>query len=704
MGSTTAELLLEIGCEEIPARMIGAASKELERRLLEILADAGLAHGPARSWSGSRRFAVWVDAVVGRQNDRSEQILGPPAKIAFGADGAPSRAALGFARKQGIDAERLKRIDTDRGSYVGYLSERQGKTLGEVLAEQLPAKVGSMTFPKTMRWADGTHRWVRPVHWILALHGPKTLKLTMFGIESGNCSRGHRFRSSGPVEIDSPANYVAALEEAGVVVAPAERRERLTTMLAGAADAAGGVLVEDQPLLDEVADLVEWPGVVVGQFDAGYLELPTELLSTTLRHHQKCFSLVDKSGRALAAFLAIANTDEDPDGHIQRGNEWVVGGRLEDARFFWREDLRTTLDARTNGLAGMMFHAKVGDFAEKIRRMESLVRRFGERLGLDAATIEQAATAAALCKNDLLTGTVGEFPELQGQVGGLMLRAEEQPAAVAQAVYEHYRPAGASDRLPETVPGGLVSMADKLDSIASLIGAGETPTGSRDPLGLRRASSGVFRIVIDAGWNISINSLAEISSGGEAVADYLADRLKHALRETGATSNEIQSVCRPGAVGTADWRDWALADIGKRLASIGGVRDRADFDQLVDLTKRVDNILTKSEPAFEQAAASASATEHREDQTPAIRLAEKLAGDAVELERLVGERRYDAVVDLLAGYVEPVEQFFVDVLVVDKDNPAATLARRDLLKALHDLLTGCFDLRELAGQAERRVS
>jgi len=681
--------------------MIAAASRELQRRLVEILDNAELEHGDAVSWGGSRRLAVCVEAVCGRQQDRDEQVLGPPAKIAFKDDGNPTPAATGFARKQGIDPQQLKRIETDRGDYAGFKRRQEGKTVGQVLAGELPARVASMPFPKSMRWTDGTHRWVRPVHWVLALHGKTTLELSLFGIQSGNRSMGHRFRSSGALTIKSPESYIAALERAAVLVEPAKRRERVAALLDAAATRAGGTLVGDSRLIDEVSNLVEWPGVVLGHFEKNFLELPAELLATTLRHHQKCFSLVDRDGKALPAFLAVANTDTDPGGHIQRGNEWVVGGRLEDAAFFWREDRRKPLDALSADLGDVVFHAKAGSFGDKITRMETLTRKLGETVEIEAAEIDHAARAALLCKNDLLTGTVGEFPELQGQVGGLLLRAENQPAAVAQAVYEHYRPAGANDALPESVAGRIVSIADKLDSITSLIGAGETPTGSRDPLALRRAASGAFRIIADSGWDLSVQTLAGLCAGGEPLADFLADRLRHYLRETGATENEIRAVQRPD-IRPAEWRDWPLGDIAARLAAIAQVRDRNDFEQLADLTKRVDNILTKSEPAFAAAEAAVQGAGFSETEAAAQELAAAIATGATRLAALLEQRNYSAIVDLLAGYVDPVERFFADVLVVDKNNPAATLARRDLLQSLHALLTDCFDLRELAGQAERK--
>ena len=696
--SARATLLLEIGCEEIPARMITAASRELERRVLEILDEAGLAHGPAESWSGPRRLAVAVQGVSGRQQDRDELVLGPPAKVAFDADGKPTPAALGFAKKQGIVADQLQRTKTERGDYAAFRRQTTGKAVGEVLAARLPAQVTSMPFPKTMRWADGAHRWVRPVHWVVALHGKKILQLELFGVRSGRSSMGHRFQTDKPVKIGSPASYVDDLKRACVLVDPAARRNSLSELLSAAAQEAGGQVVEDDRLLDEVADLVEWPGVVVGRFDERFLELPGELLATTLRHHQKCFSLVDAGGNPMAAFLAVANTNDDPQGHVRRGNEWVVGGRLDDARFFWREDRRAPLEQRTEDLAGVVFHAKVGNFHEKAERIAALAGRLGKVVGSDDATIEHAVTAAWLCKNDLLTRTVGEFPELQGQVGGLMLRAEQCPEAVAQGVYEHYRPAGANDALPASETGALVSVADKLDSIASLIGAGETPTGSRDPLGLRRAGSGVFRIVGDRDWDLSVRALSELCKGDEALGDFLAERLVRFWADGGWAATEIRAVTRD-QIDATGWRAWRLADIEARLAAIARVRERVDFEQLADLTKRVDNILTKGREAFESAAAEARAVDFTEDQPSALALAEMLAGNGDVLDRYIEDRRYNDVVDLLAGFVEPVEVFFDNVLVVDPANPAATLGRRDLLAALREWLTRCFDIRELAGQA-----
>lgn len=695
-------LLIEIGCEEIPSRMIPAAAEELGRIVTRVLDQASLGHGATQAWGGSRRLAVRVEAVQGRQSDREELVLGPPAAVAFDSAGRPTRAAVGFAGKQGVDPARLSVVETDKGRYAGIARRIEGATLGEVLARDLPAAVEGMSFPKSMRWADGARRWVRPVHWVLALHGGRTLPLELFGVAAAGQTRGHRFLGAGPVDVPDPDSYEANLERAKVVADPARRRRLLAEALERAARGLSGRLIEDPELLEEVADLVEWPGVVAGRFDGAFLELPHELLVTTLRHHQKCFSLRDATGRLLPAFLAVANTDRDPRGHVRRGNEWVVGGRLEDARFFWREDRKRPLAERGPRLEAVVFHARLGSYADKARRMEGLARALAHHLALDDAAVEHCANAARLAKNDLVTGTVGEFPELQGRVGGLLLSAEGKPEKVARAVYAHYQPLGPGDELPPTEEGCVVSVADKLDSVARLIEAGELPTGSKDPFAIRRASGGVFRVALERDWPVSLRQLATLGGGGEACLGFLLERLQNFLRERGATANEIQAVLRP-RVDPEAALDWDLPDIGARLAAIGTVRQRPDFALLADLTKRVDNILNKGREILEAACREAGGPDgFAEDKPAALRLADLTSRNSERIDERARARDYRAVVDLLAEFVEPVERFFVDVLVLDPKNPKATLHRKELLAQLGGALTRCFDIRELAGQAERR--
>ncbi len=699
----TAPLLVEIGCEEVPARMIRGAAADLLAVLCAILDDAGLSRGGGRAMGGSRRIAARIEGVDGRQADRREEVLGPPVAAAFTADGAPGPAALGFARKHGVEPAALRPVTTERGAYVGFTRTVTGLSVGEVLASTLPRAVAGMSFPKSMRWGDGTRRFVRPIHWILALHGDTALDLEIFGVRSQKRSLGHRFLSTGPVDVAHADAYPTALLEAFVVVDVEERQTRLQKMLEARASEAGGEMVLDRALLEEVADIVEWPGVVVGRFEEAFLDLPREVLVTTLRHHQKCFS-VHSGDRLLPVFLAVANTDRDGKGHVRRGNEWVVGGRLADARFFWTEDRKVPLAGRSEKLRKIVVHARCGSYADKAERLQDLARRIARKLGVDPGATEHAAEAARLSKNDLTTGLVGEFPELQGIIGGLLLREEGQPDAVARGVYEHYAPTGAEDSLPLTVSGSIVSVADKLDAVGQLVRAGEVPTGSRDPFGLRRALSGVFRIVEGRGWGLTLADLASLAGGDPEVEAFVQDRFAQALRERGFSVNEIQAVLR-FQISATEFTTWTFDDIVARLDAIRTVRGREDFQHLVDLTKRVDNILVKGAREIERAIQLASGLDGYVEREPAALALAALIEEALpKMRKSSDAKRYRETVEIMSGFIEPVDRFFAEVLVIDPRNPDATFYRKELLASrLKPLLTQYFDIRELAGQAEKRT-
>ncbi len=698
-----AALLLEIGCEEIPARMIPRAASDLATALVAILDGAGLAHGSATAWGGSRRLAVRVEAVAERQADREETVLGPARAAAFDASGAPTRAALGFAGKHGIDPAGLSEIRTDRGAYVGFARRVSGSSLGQILAGALPGAVRGMSFPKTMRWGTGVERWVRPVHRLVALHGSEVLALTLFGVESGRATAGHRFLAAGPVVLAHADDYVDALARARVVADPARRRAILAHALDEAARSLDGRVVADARLLDEVADLVEWPGVVVGTFDPAHLGLPREILATTLRHHQKCFCVETPSASLCAGFLAVANTDRDPAGHVRRGNEWVVAGRLDDARFFWTEDRKRPLAARASALESVVFHARAGSYAAKARRLEQLARTLARELDLSDERVERSAQAAALCKCDLVTGIVGEFPELQGIAGGLLLREEGRPEEIWRAVYEHYRPLGPDDTIPETPGGRIVSVVDKLDTLAQLFAAGERASGSRDPLGLRRAGNGILRVLLECGWPIPLAWLVDHAGGSPEVREFLEERMAALFREDGYSTNEILAMLRP-RLGDAEPLAWPLADMRARLEAIARVRDREDFRKLVKLTERVDNILSKNADEMQRVVDGSAAPRHVESAAAALALAERIARAEARLGVLAAERGYAAIVEALAEFIDPVERFFVDCLVLDAADPSASASRFGLLVRLRSLLTRYFDVRELAGEAGRRGS
>jgi glycyl-tRNA synthetase beta chain len=555
-----------------------------------------------------------------------------------------------------------------------------------------------MTFPKTMRWGAGTFRFVRPVHWVVALHGAGVIELEVLGAASGRASDGHRFLAPGPIVIAHVDRYVEALRAAHVLVEPADRRAALTTALDAAAHAVGGKVVRDDALLDEVVDLVEWPGVVAGRFDASFLDLPQEILVTTLKHHQKSFSVRGQDG-LLPAFLSVANTDRDPAGHVRRGNEWVVVGRLDDARFFWDEDRKRPLASRVDDLKRVTFHKKLGSYEDKTRRMMALTEAIARKLGASLVEAGSAADAARMSKADLVTGLVGEFPELQGIVGGLILRAEDAPVDVAAAVAEHYKPAGADDSIPATAAGCVVAVADRLDTITGLIRAGETPTGSRDPFGLRRATGGVFRILAERAWPISMQDLFWWAEQDTKVYVFLQERLNNWLADRGFTTNEIEAV-RRSKVSPTDFDRWPLATILARLDVVSTLRGRSDFAKLIELTKRVDNILAQQPEVLERAFANEADFRHEESHESALALQRAHDASSPRVQAASDAKDFSAVIDHLGGLVAPVAKFFDDVLVLDPANPAATRWRCELLAKVRTTVTRDFDIRELAGQAD----
>ncbi len=682
--------LLELGCEEIPARMIAAGAEELRTRVVAVLDAGGFAHGASVAWGGTRRLAVSVESVVGSLPGKDEVVLGPPATVAFKDDGQLTPAGAGFAKKQGIDPSTLQKMETDKGVYAGFRRAVGERTLQQVLATALPAAIAGMSFPKMMRWGVGTHRFVRPVQWVVALHGAAVVDLELMGATSGRASDGHRFLAPGPVAIAAADRYVETLRAAHVLVEPEARRQAMLDALKKAAESLGGEVVEDETLLDEVVELVEWPGVVAGRFDGSFLELPPEILVTTLKHHQKSFSVRGKDG-LLPAFLSVANTDRDPAGHVRRGNEWVVVGRLEDARFFWGEDRKRTLASRLDDLKRVTFHKKLGSYEDKTRRVTALAAAIAGRLGSTVSDAALASGAAQLAKADLVTGLVGEFPELQGIVGGLLLRAEGVPAALAEAVAEHYKPASAEDSIPATAAGCVVAVADRLDTMSGLIGAGETPTGSRDPFGLRRAAGGVFRIFAERAWPLTLADLASLTGQDAKFSAFQRDRLENWLLDRGYSANEIAAVRRP-RVSPEVFDHWPIGEILERLEVVGTLRGRSDFARLVELTKRVDNILASAPDAspvadYVETDVSALALQRTHEALEPLILAASAAND------------FAAVIEHVGGLVDPVAKFFDDVLVLDPRNPGATRWRCDLLAAIRTTVTRDFDIRELAGQA-----
>jgi glycyl-tRNA synthetase beta chain len=558
--------LLEIGTEEIPDWMIPAALEHL-RGLFEKLA---LPAENVRLDATPRRLVLRAEGLPVKQADREERVQGP-------AKSAPAQAVAGFARKQGVEARDLKIEVTPKGEYYTLLRKVEGRKTIDILAEALPGIVLGIYFPKTMYWTGkGGARFIRPIRWLVALLGEDIVPFEIAGVRSGNLTSGHRRLGAREVVV-SCADYEQRLRDHFVILSADERREKIRAGMAG--------VKPDAALLETLVYLTEYPTPITGSFDARYLDLPEEVLITVMRHHQKYFSVEDAAGRLTAQFVAVMNTSADPEGLVRRGNERVLRARFNDARFFWDTDQRKTLAERVADLGHVTFQAQLGSYLAKTERMVVLVRKLGGG--------EDAVRAAELSKCDLTCELVKEFTELQGVVGGLYARAQGEPEAVWQAIYDHYKPESMEDAIPRQAAGRLVSLADKLDTLTGCFGVGMVPTGSRDPFALRRAAQGVVKILVEGGIRAPIRTLL----GGDAkLEEFFLDRVRYYFKDIrGYCYDEVNAVLAAG------WDD--LVDAGERLAAIRAVRPTENFEPLAASFKRIRNILRQAQVPEEGAGA-----------------------------------------------------------------------------------------------------
>ncbi len=501
----TRNLLVEIGTEELPPKSLAALGVAFARGIAEGLAASNIEAGRAEPYFSPRRLAVLVESVGEMMPASSERRLGPAVKAAFDADGKPTRAAEGFAASCGVDVDALETVTDNGKERVAATLERPGRPTQELLGDIVEAALAGLPVARRMRWGAGTTEFVRPVHWVVLLFGEEIVAADVLGIRAGGETRGHRFHAPDPVGIVSADEYVATL--AAHKVRLNDARGSLTEAVREAATEAaatvgGRPLGLDTALADEVAALNEWPVAVVGGFDERFLALPPEVLVTTLEHHQRYFP-VAAADRLLPYFIAFANIESTDPGVVRGGNERVVAPRLEDAMFFWDQDRATTLDARRGALADVSWQKRLGSLGDKSGRIAALAADLAPRIGGDADT---ARRAGELAKCDLLTAMVGEFPELQGTLGRYYALHDGEPDAVAQAIEEHYLPRFAGDRLPESAAGRALALADRVDTLAGVFAAGQRPTGDKDPFGLRRAASGVLRIMMESGLDLDLQA------------------------------------------------------------------------------------------------------------------------------------------------------------------------------------------------------
>jgi glycyl-tRNA synthetase beta chain len=609
-----AEFLFEIGLEEVPARMIAGAQAELQKRVVAMLERERLvaAGVGSKSFSTPRRLAVWVASVAARQKDVAEELVGPAVKIAY-KDGAPTAAAMAFARKAGVDVAALKTVTTAKGEYLAATSVKAGRAAAEVIAEELPKELAGIYWAKNMTWRPGRpERFVRPVRWLLALLGEVVVPVEFGGKTAGRVTRGHRVLARDEaIPIGFPDEYEQTLLKAHVVADVAARRLVVRKALDKATRAAGAGLRwrEDEALVDTVTHLTEWPTVVLGSFEPEYLHLPEEVLVTVMRDHQKYFAVEDEAGKLAPHFLAVLNTKADAAGEavIRHGNERVLRARFNDARFFWEFDQRAPLQERVTRLEKVTFQKDLGSYAAKTERVREVAASLAGLLEARGSKLDGAAleTAARLAKTDLTTELVKEFTELQGQVGGLYARAQGFSAAVGDAIYDQYLPKSMEDAVPRTVEGALLAIADKVDTIVGMFGLGLEPTGSKDPFALRRAANGIVKILAEAepALPLTLGDVVDAASVSEkvrlSVMKFFAERVEFYLRDVRGNAYDTVAavmnahIANPNSpLGMSGYDD--IADTVERAAAVTRIRGSADFKAVCAAYKRLKNIYAQA--------------------------------------------------------------------------------------------------------------
>lgn len=688
-------LLVEIGSEEIPAGYIQPALQAFTENLLLQLDKARIDHGPARTFGTPRRLAITVEAVAPRQKSLSAEVVGPPAKVAFDAKGKPTVAAKKFAEKVGLSLDKLQTRETDKGAYLVARVTERGQATRRLLRDILPGVIESIPFPKTMRWSNFKMLFARPAHYVLALLGDKPVSFSMENMKSGRFTRGHFFMQGGRIRIDSPGDYLPALRKVRVLADIEERKKIVRREVEKAAKKLGGSVLPDEELLDINTNLVEYPYPTGARFDDVFLELPDEILITAMREHQKYFAVVDPKGKLMPCFIAVNNTRARDMKLVATGHQRVIRARLKDAQFFYNSDLQESFDSRVEKLKGVLFQAKLGSMHEKVLRVQNLAEFIAGKLKSGQGLKKRVSRAAYLCKADLVSQVVGEFPKLQGVMGRIYAAVSGEAPEVAAAIEEHYRPIYSGGALPETTVGAVLAISDKLDSICGCFSVGLIPTGASDPYALRRQGIGIVQILLEKHFSLSLKELIEKSVSMfseksdkdpdetvQQVAAFFKGRVTHMLVDAGHSKDVVAAV--------VDASVDCIPDVWQRATALENLKKADDFEPLATAFKRVVNIIRKADAAD---IGKVNPKLFEEPSESKLFKAYQAASKVVAADLKAGD--FEKALREIASLRPAVDAFFEDVLVMAKKERIRK-NRLSLLGGISELFATIADFSKLA--------
>ncbi|MDH5393220.1 MAG: glycine--tRNA ligase subunit beta [Gammaproteobacteria bacterium] len=687
---STENLLIELGTEELPPKALMRLSTAFGQGIEEALAQANVPFEKVEVYGAPRRLAVIVKALADAQPDQQVEKRGPAVEAAFGEDGSPSKAAEGFARGCGVRVEELETMDTDKGAWLVFRQLQKGQPTSALIGEIIDQSLNRLPIPKRMRWGDSDIEFVRPVHWLLVMHGSQVFDVSVLGQQAGNKTYGHRFHHPGSIELNNADDYLSILKDKGyVIVDPAERRAMIKEQAIKAAAELGGFALIDDELLNEVSSLVEWPVAVAGDFNAQFLEVPAEALISSMQDHQKYFPVIDNKEELLPHFITISNIDSLDMSQVKAGNERVISPRLSDAVFFWTQDRKKKLEDHMASLEKVVFQKKLGTLAEKSERVAVIAKAIAEKVGAD---VNNAERAALLSKCDLMTEMVYEFTDLQGIMGRYYAKHDGEHDDVAAALDEQYMPRFAGDELPLSVTGQILSVSDKLDTLLGIFAIGQKPTGEKDPFALRRATLGVLRIMIEKQLDLDLRDLLEIAAtalsekaDAKAAVDdvlrFMLERLRAFFADKNISADIFDAVlaCKPTRP----------VDFSRRIEAVNVFKGLPQAESLAAANKRIRNILKKVETPVAKAVSESLLQEAAEKTLYA-----QLSALDAEVNALFAAGDYQSALTQLAALKEPIDQFFDDVMVMT-DDEALKNNRIALLNQISELFLQAADLSRL---------